>query len=85
VELVLLDIVTLGPVNSFGGCKFKEFIVLFGVERFLSRVLLLDIGAILSLFEFIPPLLAGETTDPCKTRRDSGCLDLEARTIIRFQ
>ena len=56
--------------------------MLFGVdERFLSMVLLVDAVfcklLILYAMEFLPSSCPDGTTDPCNTRSDSGCFDLQ--------
>ena len=83
VELLLIT--TFGRESSVEGFELIKFIVLFGVECFFSKVLVLDspcLNFLISLeTKFFPPSLHGDTTEPCKTRRDSGCLDLK---IQRF-
>ena len=71
-------------VASSGGCTCMGFVtdaVLFGVDCcFLSNVFVLDPefchALIWSVIEFLPPSLCDGMTDPCRTRRDSGCFDL---------
>ena len=64
--------------------------VLFGVDCcFLSNVFVLDPefchALIWSVIEFLPPSLCDGMTDPCRTRRDSGCFDLIHQDIeIKF-
>ena len=64
--------------------------VLFGVDCcFLSNVFVLDPefchALIWSVMEFLPPSLCDGMTDPCRTRSDSGCLDLIHQDIeIKF-